>query len=295
MKFKKIIIILIVILAALAGMNYIRLSLQKASTSPKIAKEPSLENAPVRVYGIVEPLGREVYIGPLEPRRVLEVNVKEGDRIEKNDVLVRLDDEIERKSLLIAQSRLDEAIKRLDILQDELTRKEILIKQDIGPAFEVSQLELQKKLEEQQITTARAEMDLQKTQIEKLVLRSPIKGMVYKMDVRVGELFTPQDYSRIVLGSPEKQVRMFVEAFWRNRIKINEKVLVKDGSTHNIIGKGTVVSVLPYMGARDFRTEDPLERIDTKYQQVIVTLDSSYHVPIGLLVQCDLIKENLKQ
>jgi hypothetical protein len=49
------------------------------------------------------------------------------------------------------------------------------------------------------------------------------------------------------------------------------------------------------MGARDFRTEDPPERIDTKYQQVIVTLDSSYHVPIGLLVQCDLIKENLKQ
>ncbi len=295
MKIKKIIIGLIVVLAALAGMNYIRLSLQKASTPPEIAKEPSLGNTPVRVYGIVEPLGREVYIGPLQPRRVLEVNVKEGDRIEKNDVLLRLDDELERKSLIIAQSRLDEAIKRLEILKDELTRKDILIKQNIGTAFEVSQLELQAKLQEQQIVTARAEIELQKAQIEKLVLRSPIKGVVYKMDVRVGEQLTPQDYSRIVLGSHEKQVRMFVEAFWRDRIKIDEKVLVKDGTTLNIIGKGTVVSVLPYMGARDFRTEDPLERTDTKYQQVIVTFDSFYDVPIGLLVQCELIKEDLKQ
>jgi multidrug efflux pump subunit AcrA (membrane-fusion protein) len=295
MKIKKIIIGLIVVLAALAGMNYIRLSLQKASTPPEKAKEPSLENTPVRVYGIVEPLGREVYIGPLQPRRVLEVTVKEGDRIEKNDVLLRLDDELERKSLIIAQSRLDEAIKRLEILKDELARKDILIKQNIGAAFEVSQLELQEKLQEQQIETAHAEIELQKTQIEKLVLRSPISGVVYKMDIRVGEQLTPQDYSRIVLGSQEKQVRMFVEAFWRNSIKMDEKVLVKDGTTLSTIGKGTVVSVLPYMGARDFRTEDPLERTDTKYQQVIVTFDSSYDVPIGLLVQCELIKEDLKQ
>lgn len=290
MKLKKIIIILLIILVAVVGLNYIRLSLQKASTPPKLGKEPSLDNTPVRVYGIVEPLGREVYIGPLQPRRVIEVAVKEGDTVKKNDVLIRLDDELERKSLMIAQSRLDEAIKRLAILQDDLMRKRELIKSKSISEFELNQIELQAKLQEQQIETARAEIELQKTQIEKLTLRSPIKGVVYKLDIRVGEQITPQDYSRIVIGNNEKQVRMFVEAFWRNRIKINDKVLIKDGTTQDTIGKGTVVSVLPYMGARDFRTEDPLERTDTKYQQVIVTFDSLSDVPLGLLVQCELIK-----
>ncbi len=290
MKLKKIIIILVIILVAVVGLNYIRLSLQKASTPPKLGKEPSLDNTPVRVYGIVEPLGREVYIGPLQPRRVTEVAVKEGDTVKKNDVLIRLDDELERKSLMIAQSRLDEAIKRLAILQDDLVIKRELIKSKSIAAFELSQIELQAKLQEQQIETARAEIELQKAQIEKLTLRSPIKGVVYKLDIRVGEQITPQDYSRVVIGNNEKQVRMFVEAFWRNRIKINDKVLIKDGTTQDTIGKGTVVAVLPYMGARDFRTEDPLERTDTKYQQAIVTFDSLSDVPLGLLVQCELVK-----
>lgn len=290
MKPKKIIIILIIILVAVVGLNYIRLSIQKASTPPKLGKEPSLDNTPVRVYGIVEPLGREVYIGPLQPKRVIEVAVKEGDVVKMNDLLIRLDDELERKTLMIAESRLEEAIKRLDILQDDLVIKRELIKSKSIAEFELSQIELQAKLQEQQIETARAEIELQKAQLAKLNLRSPIKGVVYKMDIRVGEQITPQDYSRIVVGKNEKQVRVFVEAFWRNRIKINDKVLIKDGTTQELIGKGTVTSVLPYMGARDFRTEDLLERIDTKYQQLIVIVDSGSDAPMGLLVQCELIK-----
>jgi multidrug efflux pump subunit AcrA (membrane-fusion protein) len=290
MKPKKIIIILFIILVAVVGLNYIRLSIQKASTPPKLGKEPSLDTTPVRVYGIVEPLGREVYIGPLQPKRVIEVVVKEGDDVKMNDVLIRLDDELERKSLTIAESRLEEVIKRLDILQDDLVIKRELINSKSISEFELSQIELQAKLQEQQIETARAEIELQKAQLAKLTLRSPIKGVVYKMDIRVGEQTTPQDYSRIVVGKNEKQVRVFVEAFWRNRININDKVLIKDGTTQELIGKGTVTLVLPYMGARDFRTEDPLERIDTKYQQLIAIVDSGSNAPMGLLVQCELIK-----
>lgn len=290
MKPKKIIIILIIILVAVVGLNYIRLSIQKASMPPKLGKEPSLDTTPARVYGIVEPLGREVYIGPLQPKRVIEVDVKEGDYVKTNDVLIRLDDELERKSLMIAESRLEEAIKRLDILKDDLVRKRGLTKSKSIAEFELSQIELRAKLQEQQIETARAEIELQNAQLAKLTLRSPIKGVIYKMDIRVGEQITPQDYSRIVIGKNKKQIRLFVEAFWRNRIKINGKVLIKDGNTQETIGEGTVISVLPYMGARDFRSEDPLERTDTKYQQVIVTFDSLSDVPLGLLVQCELVK-----
>jgi len=290
MKPKKIIIILIIILVAVVGLNYIRLSIQKASMPPKLGKEPSLDTTPARVYGIVEPLGREVYIGPLQPKRVIEVDVKEGDYVKTNDVLIRLDDELERKSLMIAESRLEEAIKRLDILKDDLVIKRELIKSKSIAEFELSQIELQAKLQEQQIETARAEIELQNAQLAKLTLRSPIKGVIYKMDIRVGEQITPQDYSRIVIGKNKKQIRLFVEAFWRNRIKINGKVLIKDGNTQETIGEGKVISVLPYMGARDFRSEDPLERTDTKYQQVIVTFDSLSDVPLGLLVQCELVK-----
>ncbi|MFZ2087169.1 MAG: hypothetical protein WAU47_01230, partial [Desulfobaccales bacterium] len=47
---------------------------------------------------------------------------------------------------------------------------------------------------------------------------------------------------------------------------------------------GEVTELAPYVGARDFRSEDPLERLDTKYMQVVVKLPPNIQAPIGLQV-----------
>ena len=57
------------------------------------------------------------------------------------------------------------------------------------------------------------------------------------------------------------------------------------------MGTGTLVSLLPYMGERDFRTEDSLERTDIKYQQAIVALETVTDVPVGLFVQAELVSD----
>jgi multidrug efflux pump subunit AcrA (membrane-fusion protein) len=290
MKPKKIIIILSIILVVVVGLNYIRLSLEKASAPPQLGKAPSLNNVPVRVYGIVEPLGREVYLGPLQPKRVIEVALKEGDTVKLNDVLIRLDDELERKSLMISESRLEEAIKRLAILHDDLVRKRELARGKTIAEFELSQVELQANLQEQQIETVRAEIEMQKAELAKLTLRSPIEGFVYKMDIRVGEQITPQDYSRIVIGKKEKQVRMFVEAFWLDRVKVGQRFIVKEAETLRDVDVGAILSISPYVGARDFRTEDKLERVDTKYGQAILQLDTNTQALIGMQVVCEKIE-----
>ncbi|GAK55580.1 possible ABC transporter component [Candidatus Vecturithrix granuli] len=290
MKPRNIIRILIIILVVVVGVNYIRLSLEKASAPPQLGKAPSLDDAPVRVYGLIEPLGREVFIGPLQPKRVIEVAVEEGDTVKVNDVLIRLDDDLEKQSLLIAESRLEEAVKSLHLIQDDLARKRELVLAKAIPKFELSQIELQSKLQEQYITTSRTEIQLRNTELAKLTLRSPIAGIVYKMDVRVGEQLTPQDYARIVIGKHERQVRMFIETFWLNRVQIGQRFIVKEAETLLDVGTGTIISMSPYVGARDFRTEDKLERLDTKYGQAILRLDSNITTPIGMQVMCEKIE-----
>jgi len=113
---------------------------------------------------------------------------------------------------------------------------------------------------------------------------------VYKMDVRLGEQLTPQDYSRIVLGDREKQVRMFVEVFWMGRVRVGDRFAVREAESLRQLGTGRVVEVLPYVGSRDFRTEDRLERLDTKYIQVILELESPQDPAIGLLVLCERVE-----
>lgn len=290
MRPTNIIIIIVVVLISLFGLNYIRLSLQDASAVAPPGKEPSIELSPVRVYGTVEPLGREIYVGPLQSKRVIAVTAQEGDPIAINDILVQLDDDVEQKSLLVTQARHLVEIERLALLEDDLRRKREMYTGKSIAEFELHQSELSVKLQKQIIETAFADIELEQSRLSKLTLRSPVKGVVYKMDVRVGELITPNDYSRIVLGDNQKQVRLFVEAFWRDRLAINDKFTIRDGTTKQPIGIGTLVSLLPYMGARDFRTEDSLERTDIKYQQAIVTIDTTSEVPVGLFVQCELLE-----
>jgi RND family efflux transporter MFP subunit len=286
MKIRTLVGALLFILVAVVGGNYVLVSLRRSAKPPEPGRPPSLDDAPQRVYGLLEPLGREVFVGPLQSGRVVAVAVREGEDVEVGAVLVRLDDEVEAEALGVAESRVEEAVRRLELTRDDLRRKRLLAEEAVISEFDVTRAELQAKLEEQQIETARAEVALRRVQLGKLTLRSPIDGVASKMDVRVGEQITPQDYGRIVVGRREKQVRLFVETFWLGRIGIDQRFRVEDAETGREVGTGAVESVSPYVGARDFRTEDRLERLDTKYAQVILRLDGPTAAPIGLPVVC---------
>jgi len=293
MKSIKLAAFIIFIAMVAIGMFFIRSSLTKAAAPLEPGRTPSLAGSPVRVYGLVEPLGREVFVGPLEAKRVIEVAVKEGQRVKKGDLLCRLDDDLERQALIIAELRIEEAVKRSQLKNEELNRKLALPTGSV-PVLEVALLELEAKIEEQKVQTARVEADLRRVEIEKLSLRSPIDGIVYKIDVREGEQLAPQDYVRIVVGHEEKQVRLFVETFWLGRVETGQRFRVCEVDTLKEIGTGSVVSVSPYVGARDFRTEDRLERIDTKYAQAVLKLDGLPETPIGMQVVCERISSDEK-
>lgn len=230
-----------------------------------------------------------MFVGPHQPRRVVEVAAAEGMPVKVGDALIRLDADLEVQAVRIAEARLEEAVRRLAITLDELRRKRQLASDKALPEFDATRLELEAKLEEQQIETARAELAARRTEFEKLTLRAPVDGRVYKLDVRVGELLTPQDYERIVVGRNEQQVRLFVETFWMNGVQIGQRYRVRDSETLRDLGEGVVREVSPYVGARGFRTEDRLERLDTKFAQVVLEMESTNSLPLGLLVQCERV------
>ena len=134
---------------------------------------------------------------------------------------------------------------------------------------------------------AASEVEYKRRELDTLVLCSPMDGFLYKFDVRLGEQLNPDDYQRIVLGRREKQIRMYVESFWLDRVCVGDRFRIRDGETLARIGEGRVIDVSQFVGARDFRTEDSLERLDTKYAQAILHLDNRPDVPLGKLVLCE--------
>ena len=63
MKIRTLVILLLFVLVAAAGFHYIQGSLSKSGAPPAPSRSPSLADAPARLYGLVEPRGREVFVG----------------------------------------------------------------------------------------------------------------------------------------------------------------------------------------------------------------------------------------
>lgn len=289
-KVRAIALFLFLIIIVVTGISYIRRSLREASAPPAPSRTPSLDAAPVRVYGLVEPLDREVFVGPQQARRVERIFVQEGQKVSVGQTLCVLEQGVGRQALEVAISRVKEFEGRLNLILDELNRKEPLSQIGAIPEVEYTQKSLEAELIRRQIKTTQAEVELRKRELDILTLRSPIQGRLYKFDVRIGEQLTPQDYKRIVIGKPEKQVRLFVESFWLDKVRMGDVFQVQDAETMRNIGLGKVVAVSEYVGARDFRSEDTFERLDTKYAQAILQVEGAASVPLGKLVLC--VREN---
>lgn len=292
MKIRSLIISLLVILVLVVGTSYIIVSLRKSGAPPETSKTPSLAESPVRIYGRVEPLGREVFVAPVKAGRVTKVMVTEGQDVSIGMPLCEIESDVERQALQVAIARVEELKAKLDLLQDELQRKQKLLPDRAVSELEVSQKQLEARALQKQIITAEAEVELKRRELELLLLRSPITGRVYKFDVRLGEYLTPQDSQRIIIGKHLKQVRLFIEAFWLDKVSMGDSFDVYDAENLRFLGKGAITYIAEYTGARDFRTEDALERLDTKYIQAILELDRAVSTPLGSLVVCERVQTN---
>ena len=271
--------------------NFMFTSFVKSSKPPQVAKPPVLPETPARVYGKIEPAGREVYVSPPMTKRVVAIYVKEGDMVKKGQALCSLESEVETAQVNLTLSKIESAKKTLEITQDDFKRKKNLYVQKTDSEFSYTQSRLKSELDANSIAVAEREAQLAKARLEELQLKSPVDGMVYKFDVRLGETLAAGDNTRIILGAQDLWVRLFVESYWLDRVKPGSQYKVYNSETNKLIGSGKVVFALPYVGRRDFRTEDTQERFDTKFQEVVLALDDKQgEAPIGLSVMAVLEK-----
>ena len=275
-----------------SALSFIVYAFFKSSPPPQPVKPPVLAESPARVYGTIEPAGREVFVSPPVTKEVMHIYIKEGDRVKKGQILCSLDNDVELSQLRLAEAKVEAAQKALAISQDEMKRKKNLFAQNVDSEYGYTQSRLRVELDLSNLRVARKEAELAKARLEQLELRSSIDGIVYKFDVRLGETLSSGDNSRIILGSSDLRVRFFLESFWLDRVSIGSRYNIYHSETGENFGSGQVIYKAPYMGRRNFRTEDVQERFDTKFQEVVLLLKSEKNnIPIGLSVVAELSEE----
>ncbi len=277
------------ILILICGSAFIVFSFDKASKVPEAAKPPELKNVAVRVYGLIEPEGREVIVSPPMTRQVVEIFVKEGDYVEKGQKLCILENSVETAQLRLAESKLLAYNKSVEISRDEMKRAKELFSGKVDSEYRFTQARLKNELDIVNIASAKREIELSKAELEQTVLRSPVDGIIYKFDVRLGETLASGENSKILIGGTGLWVRLFVESFWKDRIDKDSVYNIYDTETDEFIGKAHFHKQMMYLGRRDFRTEDSRERFDTKFQEVVLSLEPAReNILIGLSVIAEL-------
>jgi membrane fusion protein (multidrug efflux system) len=275
--------------ALVCGLAFILCNLYKSSRPPEVAEPPDLNRSPARVYGRVEPAGGEVYVSPNATRAVKDVLVKERDAVAEGQILCVQENDVEMAQLRVAEARVAALRKAVELSADTFKRNEDLYAAGRISEYEYTQAKLRSELDARDLNVAHGELALARARLEQLELRAPVSGVVYKLDVRLGETLAAGDNTRIILGPADLWVRMYVESFWVGRVKTGAKYKVYDSETGEYVGLGTVIRQNPYLGGREFQSDDLQERFDVKFQEVIMRLEpKKKNIPLGLNVTAEL-------
>jgi len=165
----------------------------------------------VEVQGAVE-VGGNALVYSEVPGKVLAIRFKEGDKVNKGDVIIQLDG-----------STLASTIKEVEtnyaLTKDIFEKQERLWKDKIGSEVQYLQAKTNKEALEQKIVTLKEQLDM-------YVIRAPFTGVLDEITPRVGEAVNPAIPAVRIINYNDTYLKADVSENYISIIKEGNKVAV---------------------------------------------------------------------
>ncbi|MEC7520623.1 MAG: efflux RND transporter periplasmic adaptor subunit [Myxococcota bacterium] len=169
---------------------------QVATRAPEAREvEPS-----VHAVGTAEPI-RAADLGPQVTGAIVDLPVSEGQLVEENAIIARLDARSIRAGAAQAASSAQGIDAQVRQLEQELTRLRPLAQRGTIPSQQVDQMELQLEGARAQLAAARSGASQARTAVSNTTVRAPFAGVISQVGMEVGETATvapPSTIARLV-------------------------------------------------------------------------------------------------
>ncbi len=212
-------------------------------------------------------------ISPEVGGRAVDIPHREGDRVEKGDVLLRLDPSVldarvalSRRELQAAQAQRDQACANAERSRRELGRLSRLAKEGIISTDVLDQAQTAVETSrsgcaaaQAGVSQAQAGIDLEHRQVGQTVIRAPFSGVVADVSIEVGEFTTPSPPGMpippvIDLIDPESvYVSAPMDEVDSARIQPGQPVRISVDSYPGRTFPGRVLRVAPYVLDRELQ------------------------------------------
>lgn len=136
------------------------------------------------------------------------------------------------------------------------------------------------------ISMARARLAEAEARLAKTIIRAPIDGIVLRKHMLTGESVSMTDPSPIVTIANTGVMRVRAEIDERDvaRVRIGDEAWVSADAFGDRRFPGRVIRIGRQFGRKEVRTDEPVEKIDTKVLEVLIELADGRDLPTGMRV-----------
>ena len=249
--------------------------------------------------GIIEAGSEDINVATLVSGVVVELYVDVGDEVNEGDPLFRLDSrdlqaqlrldqaqlEVARRKVSVASADLDDKLAQLELIENLTDKRAISVQEADRRRYAVRTSRAELYSAQAEVETAQARVDATRTDIERLIVTSPIEGTVLQVDVRPGEYVKADETAKspMVLGVTEElHVRVDIDETDAWRLTPGQPaVAVPRGNPYLQIPL-EFLYIEPYIIPKRSLTGDTSERVDTRVLQVIYSFErDSWPVYVG--------------
>lgn len=237
------------------------------------------------------------YVAPKGQGGVVNsIYVKQGDRVSKGQLLLKLDDASQRQSVIAAQQQLAGIDAQLQQAKTVFERQQNLWKENIGTELQVLNAKTALENLQSQYKAAKANVEIAEEQVNNTAVRAGISGVINTMNIKVGEFFTAGNQIQIV-NNDDLKVTVNVPENYSGKIKQGSvmHVTLPDVNGKDLITKVNVVGRLIDPVSRTFYIEgkvpdDPALRPN----QVAMARIKDYSDPKAITIPTNTIQNDEK-
>ena len=136
------------------------------------------------------------------------------------------------------------------------------------------------------IREAEARVRTAQANLEKTIIRAPISGVILRKRLKDGESVSPENQTGIISLADVSAIRVRVDLDERDVAKVreNQTAYVTADAFGEQKFSGKVVRIGQILGKKNFKSERPTEKVDTKILEVLIELAPDQKLPLGLRV-----------
>ena len=210
---------------------------------------PTIIEDRINLPGVIEPWEKLSVLSKIHGT-VIKVEVSEGEKVSKNQVVARIDPDDFRIAV-------DSARATYELATANYKRRMALFDQGIIPRAEIDTLEAQVK-------TSKAALENAELMLSRCTIKAPISGVIRRLDATEGLLLSVSDpvadilqvdRVKAVVGIPESDVSLV-----RNIKEVSLTIQALDN--REVIGRHHFLAGSPESGARLYRLELAIDNKD---------------------------------